>query len=150
MFLGFRFLFVGENGREVAEDVRELVLRGQGSCEGFPFKGGRGKWHQAISKGKRLVSKMKDGKALVIVADQEAMKAAIGIAARNELVEESKRYYLIFIHLLTWLIVSSFGLHFISAEKIIHAVLYVDVSYIDCSRDNIWDDGKQYLTPSSH
>jgi hypothetical protein len=90
-FRSFKFLFVGEKGREVQKDMRDLVERGQGEWEAFPANGGRAKWHQLLSKNVKKLSEVDSGKSLVIVGDQKAIKISIGTTAWAELVEECKR-----------------------------------------------------------
>ena len=86
MFKGSRFLCVREKGREMDGDLRELISRGGGSIERFDVGGGRAKWHKALSS-----ARAKEGvKNLVVVADEQAMKAAVGRDAWNDLNEEVK------------------------------------------------------------
>lgn len=86
MLRGFRFIFVGEKGREVDGDLRELVGRGGGEYEGFPVSSGKAQWHRILSKGK---AKTEGKKGLVIVAEEDVMRAAVG-DAWDGLVDEAK------------------------------------------------------------
>lgn len=93
MLFGYRFLFVGEKGREVDSAVIELVKRGGGEYEVFDASKGRKKWHQAMAKGKARQSQLADRqKGLVIVADTKAMEAAIGKEGWEEFTTEAQRY----------------------------------------------------------
>ena len=93
MLLGYRFIFVGDKGREVDNAVIELVKQGGGEYEVFDAGNGRKKWHQALAKGKARQTQLAEGqKGLVIVADAEAMKATIGKEAWEDLTKEAQKY----------------------------------------------------------
>lgn len=76
-------LFIGEKGREVSLEMRDLVKRGAGEYECCAVEGGRKALHSVLAKGKGK------GKNLVLIADEPAMGAAIGKEAWMELVKEA-------------------------------------------------------------
>lgn len=71
----YRFIFVGETGREVGSEYRTLVERGGGELETFDVSAGVEKWSKTIEKGKKWATK--NGR-LVLVADSELMEKAVG------------------------------------------------------------------------
>lgn len=90
MFRGYRFLFVGEKGREVEEMMTELVRRGGGEREVFSVDGGRQKLHRILAKGKAKLANMPENKkGLVLVADAKAIVTAVGSKEWEELVDEA-------------------------------------------------------------
>jgi hypothetical protein len=92
MFMGYRFVFIGEKRREVDPEVREMIVAGGGEYEGFDVLGGRAKLRQLLAKGKRRVADMNEsGKGLVIVADQKTMTTSVGQDFWKELVAEIQR-----------------------------------------------------------
>ena len=84
IFKDHRFLFVGEKGREVSSELREVVKRGGGEYECCAVEGGRRALHSVLAKGKGK------GKTLVLVADEPAMGAAVGQGGWMEFVSEAK------------------------------------------------------------
>lgn len=80
MFNDYRVIFVGEKGREVTLELRELVKRGGGEYECCSVEGGRKALHSVLAKGQGK------GKRLVLIADEPAMGAAIGQDGWMELV----------------------------------------------------------------
>lgn len=111
LFRGYRFMFVGEKGRETQDAMKELVKRAEGDYECVAVEGGRSAWHKALAKGKSK------GKALVLVADEGSMKIAIGQDRWQEFVDEAK----------------SFELRFVNRAKVIEAVIHIDIQFIDSS-----------------
>lgn len=92
MFAGYRFLFVGEKGREVEGAMTELVTRGGGNWTAFNVTSGRKEWHHVLAKEKaKQTQTSAKQKGLVIVADAKPMKVAIGSEQWEELVQEAKR-----------------------------------------------------------
>ncbi|KDQ52572.1 hypothetical protein JAAARDRAFT_138401 [Jaapia argillacea MUCL 33604] len=87
-FHGYRFLFLGEKGREVNMELKDLVVRGGGEYEGFNIGNGRAKWHQTLVKGVNRIGA--DKKGLVPVASESALLTSIGKEKLDELVEETK------------------------------------------------------------
>ena len=95
MFKGYRFLFVGEKGREVEGVMTELVTRGGGNWVAFNVASGRKEWHHVLAKEKAKHAKVVEKqKGLVVVADANAMKVAVGSEQWEELVVEAKRWVL--------------------------------------------------------
>ena len=93
MFAGHIFLFVGEKGREVKADLKEVVLRGGGEYEGFDVNGGRRKWQQLLAKGQRRVSQMpQNRKGLVLISSHEDMTLAVGKDIWKEFTDEAEKY----------------------------------------------------------
>lgn len=80
MLAGYRFLCVGEKGRELESDLRDLIERGGASFEIFDVKAGKTKFHRALTRGQA-----KEGKKQLVLA-KEHMQAAIGKDSWNELV----------------------------------------------------------------
>lgn len=72
----YKFIFVGEAGREVGSEYQTLVERGSGELEAFDVAAGLEKWSKAIEKGKKWATK--NNGRLVLVADSEVMEAAVG------------------------------------------------------------------------
>ena len=133
MLLGYRFIFVGDKGREVDSAVIELVKQGGGEYEVFDASNGRKKWHQALAKGKARQSHPAEGqKELVIVANAKATETAIGKEAWEDLTTEAQRYrsFLLVCADVDVLNVVSFGLGFIGSDSIIQAVLHVNTGLI--------------------
>ena len=92
MFRGYRFLFVGEKGREAEGAMTELVIRGGGNWVGFNVASGRKEWHHVLAKEKAKLVKISEGqKGVVIVADAKAMAVAVGSQQWGELVDEAKK-----------------------------------------------------------
>ncbi|EMD35805.1 hypothetical protein CERSUDRAFT_96030 [Gelatoporia subvermispora B] len=108
LFNAYRFIFLGERGREVQSALRELVRRGGAEYECFGANSGRRALHQVLAK--------RQGKerTLVLVAEERSVVAAVGEDEWKELVEEA----------------GSFDLGFISSEKILESVVYADVSHL--------------------
>lgn len=90
MFLGYRFLFVGEKGREVEGAMTELVRRGGGEYEAFDVGKGHKNWHRTLVKGKAKQEEAERGKGLVIVADERAMEIATGSASWQNFIAVAK------------------------------------------------------------
>ncbi|KAL1943772.1 hypothetical protein VTO73DRAFT_4217 [Trametes versicolor] len=111
LFRGHRFVFAGEKGAEAPGVLKELVRSAEGEYECFAVENGPGRFRQVLAKGKAR------GSALVLVADQYAVVAAVGEDAWRALKEEAR----------------SFELKFLAPEAILEAVVYTDVSYIDSS-----------------
>lgn len=85
IFKPFRFIFVGERGREIAEDYVELVRRGGAGYACCAVQGGRKALHSALTKGKEM------GQELVLVANIEAMVAAVGQDEWEDIVKEASQ-----------------------------------------------------------
>ncbi|TBU28793.1 hypothetical protein BD311DRAFT_865160 [Dichomitus squalens] len=120
VFRGARAVFVGERGAEAQSALRELVKRGGGEYECFAAANGREAFRQVLAKGRAR------GAAVVPVAGKEAVVAAVGRDGWAGLVEEAR----------------SFELKFVPPEKLVEAVVYADVSYIDatCNPDEDQED----------
>lgn len=86
LFKDRRFIFVGEKGREVQDAVKELVKRGRGQYECFAVDSGKLGLHSVLAKAKSK------GKDVVLVAEEDAMKAAMGADEWKELQQEAARY----------------------------------------------------------
>lgn len=112
LFHGYRFLFVGEKGREMPGDLRDLVSGGGGQYEAFAVDSGRAKLHQVLAKGKQRIAN--NGKALVLVADEGNMIAAVGRDSWQELVDEARSY----------------EAAIVPPDNLVKAVVHVDVSYL--------------------
>lgn len=81
-----RVIFVGERGREVNEEYKELVKHGDASYECCAVQGGRKALHSALAKG------FGKGKKIVLIAEQSAMVAAVGQDSWNEMIQEAAKY----------------------------------------------------------
>ncbi|THH27257.1 hypothetical protein EUX98_g6930 [Antrodiella citrinella] len=110
MLRDHRFIFIGEKGREASSDDKDLVKRGGGDYECLSVNGGRKGFHSVLAKGSTK------GKDLILVADEHAMGTALGEDEWMEFVQEAALYRLKFVRL----------------EKLVSAVVHVDMSYIDC------------------
>ncbi|EPS94285.1 hypothetical protein FOMPIDRAFT_1063265 [Fomitopsis schrenkii] len=109
LFNGFRFVFVGEKGREVQEAMRELVRRAQGEYECVACEGGRAALRKVLHKGRER------GRILVLVGEEGALVPAVGKDGWEELVDEA----------------NSFDLSFTSREKILETVVQADPSLLN-------------------
>jgi hypothetical protein len=87
LFKGFIFLCVGEKGREVKEEFKEAIDRGEGTCEVFDCAAGTLKWGTILKRAKK---KAQD--KFVLLASEQAVKTAAGDTTWGELVEEATRY----------------------------------------------------------
>ncbi|KZT01646.1 uncharacterized protein LAESUDRAFT_815725 [Laetiporus sulphureus 93-53] len=123
IFRGYRFVFMGEKGREVQEAMRDLVRRGEGEYECFSVEGGSGALHRLLAKCESRES------TSVIVGESSLITPAVGEDGWQNLVREAK----------------SFNLYPLSPSKIVEAVVHADVSYID-SYSLAERDGR--ITPS--
>ncbi|KAK7679065.1 hypothetical protein QCA50_018010 [Cerrena zonata] len=124
-FSGKRFIFVGEKGREVSLDLREVVKRGGAEYECYAVEGGRSGLHAVLAKGQGK------GKPLVLVADEHAMGIAVGQEQWMDIVKEAAEYELLFIR----------------PEKITQAVMHIDLSYVDCTLKERVDDSNRFASP---
>ncbi|THH09964.1 hypothetical protein EW145_g1649 [Phellinidium pouzarii] len=77
LFKGWRFVFVGERGRELDIETRTLVERGRGEYETFDVSGGATRWRQMLSRNKRK-AEAEGGKGLGVIGDSEPLKLAAG------------------------------------------------------------------------
>lgn len=132
MFVGYKFLFVGEKDREAEGAMADLVARGGGERAKFNVSTGRHDWHHLLAKEKQ---KQKTGnkKGLVIVADNKSMKIAIGSQQWDEFLEEARRsvdVILIFPNAFNHSHLYSFDAACVTPDTIIQAVLHIDVSLI--------------------
>ncbi|KZT67546.1 hypothetical protein DAEQUDRAFT_758107 [Daedalea quercina L-15889] len=109
LFRDFRFVFIGEKGREVQEAVRELVKRGLGEYECVAVEGGRAALRKVLWKGRAK------GRILVLVAEESVLVPAVGNDGWEELVDEAK----------------SFEVNFTSRERILEAVVEADASLLN-------------------
>lgn len=85
LFRDHRFIFVGEKGREAQEALKDLVKRGQGQYECFAVDGGKLALHKVLAKAKGK------GKDVTLIAEEEAMVAAVGTDGWKELADEAAR-----------------------------------------------------------
>ncbi|KAL5522140.1 hypothetical protein ACEPAF_1997 [Sanghuangporus sanghuang] len=97
MLKGWRFLFVGEKGREVGSETRTLVERGGGEYEVFDVSGGLTRWKQSLSRNRRK-SDAEGGRNLSVIGDTEILKIASG-EAWNGMLEELRNAELCFVSL---------------------------------------------------
>ncbi|KAH8105460.1 hypothetical protein BXZ70DRAFT_920948 [Cristinia sonorae] len=111
LFRNYRFIFVGEKGREASADEKDLVKRGGGEYECFTVSGGQKAFHNILAKGSSKAKK------LVLVADEHSLGIAVGKESWMEFVREAADY----------------RLKFVRPEKLVSAVAHVDVSYVDCT-----------------
>lgn len=81
IFENYRFLCVGEKGREIDSDLRLLIESGGGAIEVFNNLEDPEKWRKALVRGSS-----KAGTQLVAVADPKNMLAVLGEKAWGELV----------------------------------------------------------------
>ncbi|KAI0043037.1 hypothetical protein FA95DRAFT_1524689 [Auriscalpium vulgare] len=113
MLRGCRFLFVGEKGREISAEYQTLLTRGSADYEAFTVTAGVARWRKLLAKGQAWAQNKK-GK-LVLVADDEAMTAAVGATEWEEIDHEAK----------------SLKLQFILPENILQAIAHIDTFYLD-------------------
>lgn len=79
-------IFVGQRGREVLEEYKELVRRGAATYECCAVQGGRKMLHSVLAKGKDKSTE------LILIADEEAMDAAVGKDEWAEMVQEAAEW----------------------------------------------------------
>ncbi|TDL23405.1 hypothetical protein BD410DRAFT_787229 [Rickenella mellea] len=115
MFRGWYFVFVGEKGREVDAETRELVQCGGGVLDTFDLANGRTRWQQLINRTKKKVE-TEDQNGVALVADRTRLMAA-DEEAWNELQS----------------VVKGLGLRFIQPSHLLEAVVHVETSRIDSS-----------------
>lgn len=109
MLASYRFLCVGEKGRELESDLRDMIERGGAAFETFDVKAGKTKFHRALTRGQA-----KEGKRQIVLAKGQGMQAAIGKGGWQELVEEAR----------------TFGVHCIEPEVLVQAVVSLDTSLL--------------------
>ncbi|KAL5514111.1 hypothetical protein ACEPAG_2872 [Sanghuangporus baumii] len=97
MLKGWRFLFVGEKGREVDTETRTLVEQGGGEYEVFDVSGGLMRWKQSLARNRRKVEAEGD-RNLSIIGDSVSLKIAAG-EAWNGMLEELRIVALCFVSL---------------------------------------------------
>jgi hypothetical protein len=142
MLASYRFLCVGEKGRELESDFRDIIERGGASFETFDVKAGKTKFHRALSRGQAKV-----GKKQLVLAKEQGMQAAIGKDGWKELVGEASKYVGPFLHPSNHLTsFCSFGVHFIEPEALVQVVMALDTSLFDRkpTPDMDVDDGPFY------
>ncbi|KAI0641836.1 hypothetical protein C8Q79DRAFT_299319 [Trametes meyenii] len=111
LFLGRRFVFAGEKGAEAPAALRELVKRAEGEYECVAVQGGRERMRQVLAKARAREMEV------VLVADRYACVPVVGEDGWRELVEEAR----------------SFELRFVQPEKVVEAVVYADVAFVNSS-----------------
>lgn len=84
----YRVVFVGERGREAKDEFKDLVRLGGATYECCPAQGGIKALHSVLAKAESK------GKQPALVADEQAMVAALGQDGWNELVAEAAKYAL--------------------------------------------------------
>lgn len=94
MFQGYRYLCVGEKGREIDGDLREVISRAGGQIETFDAHSGKVKWHKALARGQA-----KEGKKLVVVGDKKSLQTAVGQGGWDELMSEAKGFVSVLVSL---------------------------------------------------
>ncbi|KAF7314496.1 CDC73-C domain-containing protein [Mycena kentingensis (nom. inval.)] len=104
MFRPYYFICVGEKGREADSRLRQLIEESGGKTGTFVVSGGPDKFKKAISRDKP--------ETMVLVADVEACKAAIGKNDWKALVDMAQTY----------------GMRFFSRDDIVCAVLKEDTA----------------------
>ncbi|KAF7789787.1 hypothetical protein EIP86_000733 [Pleurotus ostreatoroseus] len=109
MLSDYRFIFVGERGREAREDLRTLVKYGGSTYECCPVQGGRGSLRTVLAKAESK------GKQPVLIGDENALVAAIGKDGFDELVQEAETY----------------EVRFIPSERIVQSVVHINRDYLD-------------------
>jgi hypothetical protein len=87
MLTGYRFLCVGEKGRELESDLRDIIERGGASFETFDAKAGKIKFHRALTRGQAKVDKKQ-----FVLTKEQGMQAAVGKDGWKELVAEARSY----------------------------------------------------------
>ena len=76
---------MGEKGREAQDAIKELIKRGKGQYECFAIDGGR------LGLRSVLLKARSKGKKTSVVAEQEAMKAAVGPEEWEGIEQEAAR-----------------------------------------------------------
>jgi hypothetical protein len=92
MLAGYRFLCVGEKGRELESDFRDIIERGGASFEAFDVMAGKTKFHRALTRGQA-----KEGKKQLVIAKEQGVQAAIGKDGWRELLGEARTYACLFL-----------------------------------------------------
>lgn len=90
MFKEYRFIFVGEKGREISTDMKTTILSGSGQVETFNIHDGKLKFRKALQwRENRGDMKM------TVVADTSTM-ALVGKDKWGDLVKEVQKYVFLF------------------------------------------------------
>lgn len=138
----YKFIFVGEAGREASSEYQTLVERGRGELEVFDVAAGVEKWGKAIERGKKWATKQHG--RLVLVADSEVMEAAAGKKVWKAFVHEATRYVFTISESFAYLFdmeralifvrwCCSSDLEFVLPENILQAIAHVDKSWMESS-----------------
>ncbi|TFK68894.1 hypothetical protein BDN72DRAFT_643854 [Pluteus cervinus] len=105
----FKFIILREKSNLAEADVKELIVRAGGSVDFFDVHDGRAKWHRALTRGRA-----KEGKMLVVLADQASIQAAIDSNSYKDFYAEAE----------------SFGCAIQSFASLIESILDVDTSVL--------------------
>ncbi|KIY68197.1 hypothetical protein CYLTODRAFT_490011 [Cylindrobasidium torrendii FP15055 ss-10] len=91
-FATFRFLCVGEKGRELESSVRTMLEHGGGHIETVDVQQGKEKWRKVLSRGSA-----KSETKMVGVANKEAISAVAGENVWREFVSLAKEFQVKFV-----------------------------------------------------
>ncbi|KAJ7505153.1 proline-rich protein [Mycena galericulata] len=112
MFSSYRFLCLRDGKRDIDSELRDLLTRGAGKVDVFNVKEGTDKLRGALVRGKAKINQK-----VVLLADQEACKVALGNDGWNVVMELAK----------------TFELKFFSSGDVLQAILNADASLLDPS-----------------
>ncbi|KAK0447454.1 proline-rich protein [Desarmillaria tabescens] len=87
IFKDYRFMCISEKSREIDNELRGLLERGDGAIETFNIQDGGAKWRKALSRGRA-----KENVKMVAIASQDAMVAAVGPESWRELLEIAREF----------------------------------------------------------
>jgi hypothetical protein len=91
MLKSYRFIFVGESGREATEALIEIAKRSDAGYHCFAVQRGRQEFHHVLAKGSER------SQELVLVADIDAMLAAVGREEWDDLTKEATELVISFL-----------------------------------------------------
>jgi hypothetical protein len=126
MLSPYRFFLVNENIKVPASDMTDLIQRGGGAYESLDVCAGKLKWHKALVRGNA-----KEGQKLVLVGEQESLKAAVGEREWQDLMHEVEMYVCVTMSEGVLILSYSFNLPFISPGALVEAVINIDPSALN-------------------
>lgn len=94
MLLGRRFVCVNARGGEVDAELRAAFAAGGAAYESFAADAGAARWRRVLIKSKSNTASgsNEEDSGLILVAEEDAVKLAVGQEAWDELVKEARGY----------------------------------------------------------
>ncbi|KAJ7175999.1 proline-rich protein [Mycena filopes] len=110
MFAAYRFFPMGEAKRQIDSELRQVITQAAGKIEVYNIADGAEKFRKAVVR-----CRAKKDQHLVLIADEEACRAAIGKDDWQQIAKQAP----------------PFGLRFFTPRDIIQAILDADASMLD-------------------